>query len=84
MGIVGESGSGKTTVALALLAYTRRGLEIAGGRVKSMGRTFLSSLGAASARCVGHELLTSHRTLRRTQPLPADRPSAARDAACAR
>ena len=33
LGLVGESGSGKTTVALALLGYARRGLEIAGGRV---------------------------------------------------
>ncbi len=33
MGLVGESGSGKTTVALALLGHTRRGLEVAGGTV---------------------------------------------------
>jgi peptide/nickel transport system ATP-binding protein len=33
LGLVGESGSGKTTVALALLGYTRRGLEVAAGRV---------------------------------------------------
>ena len=30
MGLVGESGSGKSTVGLALLAYARPGLEIAG------------------------------------------------------
>jgi peptide/nickel transport system ATP-binding protein len=33
LGLVGESGSGKTTVALSLLGYARRGLEISGGRV---------------------------------------------------
>jgi peptide/nickel transport system ATP-binding protein len=33
VGLVGESGSGKTTVALALLGHTRRGLEVAAGRV---------------------------------------------------
>ena len=33
LGLVGESGSGKTTVALALLGYTRRGLRLAGGSV---------------------------------------------------
>jgi peptide/nickel transport system ATP-binding protein len=32
-GLVGESGSGKTTVALALLGHTRRGLRITGGKV---------------------------------------------------
>lgn len=32
-GLVGESGSGKTTVALALLGHTRRGLRIAAGQV---------------------------------------------------
>jgi peptide/nickel transport system ATP-binding protein len=33
LGLVGESGSGKTTVALALLGHTRRGLRITAGRV---------------------------------------------------
>ena len=33
LGLVGESGSGKTTVALALMGHTRRGLVIGGGRV---------------------------------------------------
>jgi peptide/nickel transport system ATP-binding protein len=33
LGLVGESGSGKTTVALALMGYARRGLQIAGGNV---------------------------------------------------
>jgi peptide/nickel transport system ATP-binding protein len=33
LGLVGESGSGKTTVGLALLGHSRRGLEITGGAV---------------------------------------------------
>jgi peptide/nickel transport system ATP-binding protein len=34
LGLVGESGSGKTTVSLALLGYTRRGLVIDAGSVE--------------------------------------------------
>ena len=30
LGLVGESGSGKTTVGLALLGHTRRGVQIGG------------------------------------------------------
>jgi peptide/nickel transport system ATP-binding protein len=33
MGLVGESGSGKSTVAVALLGFARRGLEISSGSV---------------------------------------------------
>lgn len=33
LGLVGESGSGKTTIALALLGHTRRGLRVAAGQV---------------------------------------------------
>ena len=33
LGLVGESGSGKTTVVLALLGHSRRGLRISGGQV---------------------------------------------------
>jgi peptide/nickel transport system ATP-binding protein len=36
-GVVGESGSGKTTVAQALLGYTRPGLHIASGSVRVAG-----------------------------------------------
>ena len=42
MGLVGESGSGKTTVALALMGHTRRGLEIDGGKVVLAGRDILA------------------------------------------
>src|ERR1700733_13482182 len=41
MGLVGESGSGKTTVALALMGHTRRGLTIDGGKVLLDGRDIL-------------------------------------------
>jgi peptide/nickel transport system ATP-binding protein len=33
LGLVGESGSGKTTVALALLGHTRRGLSVSHGEI---------------------------------------------------
>jgi peptide/nickel transport system ATP-binding protein len=33
LGLVGESGSGKTTVALALLGHTRRGLSVSNGEI---------------------------------------------------
>ncbi len=41
-GLVGESGSGKTTVALALLGYHRKGLDVAGGKVLLEGRDLLA------------------------------------------
>jgi peptide/nickel transport system ATP-binding protein len=42
LGLVGESGSGKTTVALALSAYTRRGLAIRSGEVCLDGTDLLA------------------------------------------
>ncbi len=42
LGMVGESGSGKSTVAVALLGFARRGLEIAGGSVSIDGRNVLA------------------------------------------
>ena len=42
LGLVGESGSGKTTIALALLGHTRRGLKFSGGTVLLSGRDVLS------------------------------------------
>ncbi len=42
LGLVGESGSGKTTVALALLGHTRRGLRISRGEVKLDGIDLLT------------------------------------------
>jgi len=49
LGLVGESGSGKTTVALALLGHTRRGLHIAAGQVLLDG-TDLLALGPRDLR----------------------------------
>ncbi len=43
MGLVGESGSGKTTVALALLGHTRRGLQVASGTVLVKGTDILKA-----------------------------------------
>jgi peptide/nickel transport system ATP-binding protein len=42
LGLVGESGSGKSTVALALLGHTRRGLRIAAGQVLLDGTDLLA------------------------------------------
>jgi peptide/nickel transport system ATP-binding protein len=42
LGLVGESGSGKTTVALALLGHTRRGLRITAGQVLLDGHDLLA------------------------------------------
>ena len=37
LGLVGESGSGKTTVALALLGHTRRGVSVSAGEISLDG-----------------------------------------------
>lgn len=39
--LIGESGSGKTTIALSALAYTKPGLEFAGGEVRLEGEDLL-------------------------------------------
>jgi peptide/nickel transport system ATP-binding protein len=41
LGLVGESGSGKTTVALALLGHTRRGLSVSRGEIRLDGLDLL-------------------------------------------
>ncbi len=40
--LIGESGSGKTTIALSALAYTKPGLEFAGGEVILRGKDILT------------------------------------------
>jgi peptide/nickel transport system ATP-binding protein len=42
LGLVGESGSGKTTVGLALLGHTRRGVRVARGSIRIGGREILT------------------------------------------
>src|ERR1700758_3505011 len=42
LGLVGESGSGKTTVGLALLGHSRRGVRVAAGHVVVAGRDLLA------------------------------------------
>ncbi len=42
MGLVGESGSGKTTVGLAVLGHTRRGVRIAAGEILCGGTSILT------------------------------------------
>lgn len=44
LALIGESGSGKTTIALAALAYTRPGLEFAGGQIMLGGRDLLAMI----------------------------------------
>ena len=51
MGLVGESGSGKTTVGLAVLGHTRRGVRIAGGSIRC-GDTNVLALGTEALRAV--------------------------------
>jgi peptide/nickel transport system ATP-binding protein len=56
LGLVGESGSGKTTVALALMAYARRGLQIDGGSVRLDGQEMIGLSGAALRRLRGADV----------------------------
>src|SRR5258708_4052564 len=49
LALIGESGSGKSTIALALMGYTRRGCRFAGGSVRIGGRDILA-LSDASLR----------------------------------
>jgi peptide/nickel transport system ATP-binding protein len=56
LGLVGESGSGKTTVALALLGHTRRGLEVASGRVTVGGTDMLAASKRQLRRVRGAEV----------------------------
>jgi peptide/nickel transport system ATP-binding protein len=55
MGLVGESGSGKSTVSLALLGHTRRGLKIAAGEVVIDGRDLLALSGPQLRQARGRQ-----------------------------
>src|SRR3954447_628367 len=56
LGLVGESGSGKTTVGLAALGHTRRGVEIAGGTIIIDGRDVRTLDEAGLRRLRGSEV----------------------------
>jgi peptide/nickel transport system ATP-binding protein len=56
LGLVGESGSGKTTAGLALLAYARSGLRIAGGSVTIGGVSMLDLSDPALSRLRGRHV----------------------------
>lgn len=56
LGLVGESGSGKTTVALALLGHTRRGLEVGSGMVMLGEVDVLHTTGERLRRMRGAEV----------------------------
>src|SRR5258706_4464019 len=45
MGLIGESGSGKTTIALAVMGYTRYGCAISGGSIR-IGETEVTAVDA--------------------------------------
>ena len=49
LALIGESGSGKTTIALAMLGYTRAGCRIAGGTITVAGQR-LDALPEAALR----------------------------------
>jgi peptide/nickel transport system ATP-binding protein len=55
LGLVGESGSGKSTVGVALLGHTRRGLKIAAGQVMIDGRDLLSLSGSELRQARGRQ-----------------------------
>ncbi len=57
LGLVGESGSGKTTVGLAVLNHTRRGVHRRHGRI-TIGTTVLSDLDGAELRSARGELVS--------------------------
>lgn len=57
MGLVGESGSGKTTVGLAVLGHTRRGVEIANGEI-FCGETEILSLNSDDKRFMRGSLVS--------------------------
>ena len=57
LALIGESGSGKTTIALALMGYTRRGCRISGGSIRIGGMDILS-LGPAQLAAIRGSKIT--------------------------
>ena len=57
LGVVGESGSGKTTVALALLGYTRPGVRITSGTIHVGGAT-IAGQDAATLRSLRGKVIS--------------------------
>jgi len=55
LGLVGESGSGKSTVGVALLGHTRRGLKIAAGKVMIDGHDLLTLSGSELRQARGRQ-----------------------------
>ncbi len=57
LGLVGESGSGKTTVGLAVLGHSRRGVRLASGRV-NIGHASMLALSPGQLRRSRGEFVT--------------------------
>src|SRR5271165_4310893 len=60
LGLVGESGSGKSTVGVALLGHTRRGLKIAAGKVMIDGHDLLTLSGSELRQARGRQASYVH------------------------
>jgi len=56
LGLIGESGAGKSTIGLAAMGYTRRGMRITGGRVIFKGEDVLALSRRQRARLRGNRI----------------------------
>ena len=74
LGLVGESGSGKTTTALALLGYTRTGVNVRSGTIEVGGQSdHRPRREGAAQRPRQGGLLRAAGSRRRAQPVDAGR-----------